>query len=396
MPRLGLTWFGRGVLVLLTSGTMAASPPPVEVPALALPTANWILKVGQVEHERLSGLIRAAASGEMATLARILEEEGGNPNAVGPVLQDGLRVSPLGVAAARGDVAMVRVLLKSGAVPNGPPGARPPLWNAAVACRLDVTQVLVNHGASVSIRRGIRGMTPLLAACQGSCPSVARLLIEHGADPHAGTIDGVTPLMAAAWWGSPSVLQELLRHDPDLLATDHAGHDGVYFAALRGHADCLKLLLDAGATADRATIHGWTALMAAARSGCTSCVTLLLDHNADPDASLPDGWSPMQEAARHCHADVMKQLLAVGASVGITRSRWPTLDEAVRSGCPEAMRVLLESDAGLHAGSRHVEAAAHQIKAKVEAAAASPAVQVRLAECQRVLDEARKRAEETF
>jgi hypothetical protein len=393
---LGLTWLawlgGLGLAALVCGATVAATPP-AEIPILRLPTTHWL--VSNAEKGGASDLLLAVARRDVAATARTLRE-GGNPNDVGPMLQGGLRTSPLGMAAALGDAATVELLLGAGALPDGPVGTRPPIWNAALTCNVDVTRTLVRRGASVGIRRGARGVTPLLAACQGACPSVACLMIEGGADPHAATVDGVTPLMAAAWWGSVAVLRELLDSDPDLLATDHAGHDGVYFAALRGHTDCLRLLLDAGSKSDRATVHGWTALMAAARSGCTSCITLLLDHKADPNATAANGWSPMQEAARHCHADVMKQLLAVGTSVGITKARWTALDEAVRGGCPDAMRVLLESDAGLHAGRHHVDTAADQINARIQAAIASPAVQARLAKCQQVLDEAKKRAEETF
>lgn len=390
MPRIGLIGLGGLGMAALVCGATVAASPPTEVPTLRLPTARWLAVVA--EKGAVSDLMLAVANRDLLAAARSLQE-GGNPNEAGPVLQGGLRVSPLGMAAAGDDPAMVDLLLGAGAVPNGPDGTRPPIWNAARSCSVDIAQTLMHRGASVGIRRGVRGVTPLLAACQAACPSVVRLLIEHGADPHAGTIDGATPLMAAAWWGSTGVLQELLRHDPDLLATDHAGHDGVYFAALRGHTECLRLLLDAGSKADRATIHGWTALMAAARSGCTSCVTLLLDHKADPNASSTKGVSPMQEAARHCHAAVMKQLLAVGASVGVTKANWPTLDAAVRSGCPDAMRILLESQAGLHAGLHHLKSAGKWINAQLTAAATSPAVRDRFAECREVLDEAKKRAE---
>jgi ankyrin repeat protein len=394
VPRQELVWLGLGWTLLWTWGVQAAAPTS-GVPSLRLPTARWVAESVPPEKGLGGGVLHAIASGDTAAVATSIDR-GGGWNTLGPVLQDGLLVSPLSLAVAGGNVTMVKTLLDAGGSPNGPAGTRPPLWNAALGCHIEIARLLINHGASVNLRRGTDGVTPLLAACQGACPSVARLLIDYGANPHAETSGGITPLMAAAWWGSTSVLGELLRHDPDLLATDHAGHDGVYFAALRGHAASLRLLLEAGSQADRATVHGWTALMAAARSGCTPCVTLLLDHHADPNAALPGGRSPMQEAARHCHADVMKQLLAAGASLGITSARWPALDEAIRSSCPDAMRVLLESDAAVHSGRHHVTAAAHKIAGEVNAAADAPSVQARLAECQQVLDAAEKRAREAF
>jgi len=204
-------------------------------------------------------------------------------------------------------------------------------------------------------------------------------------------MDGVTPLMAAAWWGSVPVMRLLLAHDPDLLATDHAGHDGVYFASLRGHAECLRLLLEASADADRANVEGWTALRAAARSGSISCVELLLDHGAEPDTTGRDGRTPLQAAAAHCHVDVMKKLMEAGATLGVSRGDWTTLDDAVRSGCPDAIRILLESEAGTHAAANHLDRAASDIQREIHQVEHAPAMVARLVECKAIIAEARGR-----
>jgi ankyrin repeat protein len=365
-----------------------------EVPVLSLPSPQVVTKTAQSPQQgmpaALARVFVAVAASDTPEIVQALQD-GGDPNGLGFRVRDGLQLTPLGIAVLTGSIASMEVLLDAGARVNSEASAVPPLWAASFQCKPAATSILIGRGANVNTRRGRSGLTPLLIACQSHCSSVARLLLESGADPHAATVDGVTPLMAAAWWGSVPVMRLLLAHDPDLLATDHAGHDGVYFASLRGHAECLRLLLDASADADRANVEGWTALRAAARSGSISCVELLLDHGAEPDTTGRDGRTPLQAAAAHCHVDVMKKLMEAGATLGVSRGDWPTLDDAVRSGCPAAIRILLESEAGTHAAANHLDRAASDIQREIHQVEHAPAMVARLVECKAIIAEARGR-----
>jgi ankyrin repeat protein len=370
-------------LILGTNSALAEAPPSPEVPTLQLPLA--VMGPGQKSGHPL---LRAVVSGNQAEVSRMLAD-GDHIDAVlvGVAGQPG--VCAAGIAASAGDMPMLDLLLRAGAAIDGPTGAQSPLAEAALACRLDVAKLLIDRGASVSVSRGQIKTTPLLAACQGACPSIALLLISHGADPHAATSAGVTPLMVAAWWGSTGCVRVLLQHEPDLLATDYAGHDGIYFASLRHHADCLELLLQAGADANRATVRGWTALMAAARNGCDRCVRALLAHHADSSAATPAGWTAMREAAHHCHGHIARLLLEAKAAVHSgSGPRWPAFETAVQTICPDVMRAMIESVHDIKAIRHHIKRAADEVKTQLQAADLHSNVRSRLEQSRDLLESA--------
>lgn len=92
------------------------------------------------------------------------------------------------------------------------------------------------------------GCTPLLAAVQGNCAQVARVLLSRGARIDLAMMDGTTPL---------------------------------HIASENGHYQVVLLLLAKGASVNLCTHTGWTPLLAAAGKGRVGVVRLLLQHGAD-------------------------------------------------------------------------------------------------------------------
>ena len=179
-------------LILGTNAALAEAPPSPEVPTLQSPLS--VIRAGLRSGQNGQPLLRAVASGNRAEVSKRLAD-GDHVDGVlaGVAGQPG--VCAAGIAAATGDIPMLKLLLRAGAAIDGPTGAQSPLAEAALACRLNVATLLIDRGASARVTRGQDKATPLLAACQGACPSIALLLITHGADPHAATSAGVTPLM---------------------------------------------------------------------------------------------------------------------------------------------------------------------------------------------------------
>ncbi len=71
--------------------------------------------------------------------------------------------------------------------------------------------------------RNDRGWTLLACAAHYGYPRVAKLLLEHGADPHARDHEGKTPLHHAAQ-SSLDCVKLLLAAGADIKARDHEGH----------------------------------------------------------------------------------------------------------------------------------------------------------------------------
>ena len=94
------------------------------------------------------------------------------------------RFTPLAVAAAKGDLPMLELLLDHDADPNLPSlnGANA-LSIAVRSCRasLDLIHRLIQAGADLENRSGV-GITPLLFAVQEEQTELALMLIREGAD----------------------------------------------------------------------------------------------------------------------------------------------------------------------------------------------------------------------
>ncbi len=73
--------------------------------------------------------------------------------------------------------------------------------------------MLLDAGADIEKRNRL-GATPLLDAALWGDEPVARLLLEHGADPNADKGE-FTPLLVAALRGNASLAALLLKHGAD-------------------------------------------------------------------------------------------------------------------------------------------------------------------------------------
>ncbi|HEX4824591.1 MAG TPA: ankyrin repeat domain-containing protein [Candidatus Polarisedimenticolaceae bacterium] len=196
----------------------------------------------------------------------------------------GCRATPLGGAAAGGDLTAMKTLLDAGADPNaGGHFTISPLALAARTGHVDAIELLLARGADPHRGSGVNGWTPLLHALhKGQMPAAIRLaatctapsheldqalfmaagyaeaeavqaLLARGADPHYAK-DGETPLSVATAgafdidyaYGSceahVATVKALLRAAPDLALTGEAGKKARRAAEQRGCSDLLALV----------------------------------------------------------------------------------------------------------------------------------------------------------
>jgi ankyrin repeat protein len=201
-------------------------------------------------------------------------------------------------AASAGLVAVLESLLKKGVDVNGFSGHYEPLllyacgasnqfqgMVAAEPCEAAI-ELLLQSGADINLQ-GIGGRTALEWAYERS-PSLARLLIEKGADVNGGRGLKSKPVLSQA--ASKRDLEFMifaLGHGADVNATPAACEGALCEAARQGDADIVRLLLTWGAEVNHSTESGITPLIAACKYGHRHVVDLLLDH--DPDPSICGG-----------------------------------------------------------------------------------------------------------
>lgn len=126
----------------------------------------------------MSAIHDAAANGDVAKVKSLI-------NASSMVIEevdsrDFIQERPLHVAAKRGHVAVIDLLLKSGANINGTSGFGTPLHDAANMGKMQAVEFLVKNGANVNAV-GAEGHTPLTIAQLQGRDAIVQYLIAHGA-----------------------------------------------------------------------------------------------------------------------------------------------------------------------------------------------------------------------
>eukprot|EP01002_Notosolenus_urceolatus_P001691 NODE_1442_length_1416_cov_21.601317_g1199_i0.p1 GENE.NODE_1442_length_1416_cov_21.601317_g1199_i0~~NODE_1442_length_1416_cov_21.601317_g1199_i0.p1 ORF type:complete len:420 (-),score=78.11 NODE_1442_length_1416_cov_21.601317_g1199_i0:75-1334(-) len=222
-------------------------------------------------------------------------------------------ISELVTAAYIGDVATVRSLL---------PPDRPTYVNAAdeqewtallsAAARghAAMVRMLLRLGAVVDLGMPSSGCSPLWLAAQNGHSEVIRVLLEAGADPNRKGCDGVPPLLIAAARNHVEAVKALLSSPAtDVDAQNNSGHTALFVCAQNDAVEIAGLLLSHRASVDRPNRQGATPLASAAQEGSSGVVPLLLRAGACISAVSPGVKAPpVVLAAAGGHAAILKTL----------------------------------------------------------------------------------------
>ena len=234
----------------------------------------------------------------------------------------------LPTACHTGDIERVRVLLrhdpslanKIGAHEGYYLGAGAPLSNAAAVGRMDIVQLLLEHGADPNLPEeqfAPKGKALYSAVYHGHY-EIATLLLERGAFPNPPVESSGDALWVSREWRPDKRMEQLLLSHGATPAQEHREENWptraynwlrispLHEAARKGDLKAARKLLDAGADLTardehlRSTPLGW-----AAKYGHLEMVTLLLERGAPK--SLPDdpSWAtPLAWATRRGHEKI--------------------------------------------------------------------------------------------
>jgi ankyrin repeat protein len=287
----------------------------------------------------------------LAAIARRLIALGADPSTRFPWPHHNVHRAVLwGASRVARSMPLVAALLDAGADPDD--GVTLPM--AASAGDIPVLEALLAHGADVDQAWATDGSTALYAILQWSrTPDGALWLLEHGADPNAVTPEnGETPLHAVARAWDVPLAEAMVAHSGDISRRRADGRTPYAVAELNGNRAVAGWLLAQGASPALSEVDR---LVAACSHGDRAAVDALL--SATPrlrEEITDDHYIAFHQAAERGDVQALEAMLASGfdpnrpdAGIGKT-----ALHSAAMGGRPDAVRVLLEHGASVHARDR--------------------------------------------
>jgi ankyrin repeat protein len=246
------------------------------------------------------------------------------------------------------------------------------------ACReghMETVQALVESNAKVDVNQVSGGdkFSPMVTAITNGHLTLAKYLLDHGADPNPATVTGLTALYAVidvqwapkAWFPQPSTDQEKT-----------------------GYLELMKALIERGAnvnaqvgeklwfrsfTNDYTWVDpaGATAFWRAAQSSDVAAMRLLVEHGADPKVATKSSDTPLMAAAGIGWAanwsvnapmpliDAVKYCVELGNDVNAADNRgYTALHGAAYLGDKDMINFLVSKGAKVDAKSKAGDSAA--------------------------------------
>jgi uncharacterized protein len=245
-------------------------------------------------------------------------------------------VTPLLVAAQRGNAELIDLLLKAGASAKTAEAKLPEgqtlLMHASRTGNVASMKSLIAAGSNINARETRTGTTAAIWAATGNRAEAIRVLAEAGADldvlskvtsyPH--TQNGV--LLSGLEEGYSYVGQTVLPR---------GGWSAVMFAAREGATDAVRALAESGANLNLTDPEGTTALIVAVINGHYDVVSALIEKGADPNIADIKGMTPLYAAV---------DMHTIGDTFGRPYPGKPVIDGSV-----DAARTLIKGGADVNA-----------------------------------------------
>lgn len=306
----------------------------------------------QSEKLRLATLVSAAAKGNVAILARLLEK---GDVAVNELDSNGR--SALSTAAENGHLQSIELLISRGSHVDGRDATgETALWWASWNGHTQVVKRLLELKASTEVCDSDK-QSPLCAAAQRGHDLTVSILVGCGGDVNSVTVYGKTPLMFATIAGNLQMVQLLVDNGAEV-EYSHRGTTAVSLADATDRkdiADFLRSAIETSMSAEsgdsRQSEHAETplsaALVEAAELGQAAEILRLIKAGADPNGKS-SGETPLVSAAHAGHTKAVEVLLNSGAKVD-----WADGDDVTALECAavsehlDIIRVLYEHNANL-------------------------------------------------
>ncbi|XP_010806803.1 ankyrin repeat domain-containing protein 6 isoform X6 [Bos indicus] len=279
------------------------------------------------------------------------------------------------IAAYKGQTENVVQLINKGAKVAVTKHGRTPLHLAANKGHLSVVQILLKAGCDLDVQDD-GDQTALHRATVVGNTEVIAALIQEGCALDRQDKDGNTALHEASWHGFSQSAKLLVKAGANVLAKNKAGNTALHLACQNSHAQSTRVLLLGGSRADLKNNAGDTCLHVAARYNHLSIIKLLLSAFCSVHEKNQAGDTALHIAAALNHKKVVKILLEAGADGTIVNNAGRTpLETARYHNNPEVALLLTKAPQGsVSAGDTHSseQAAPRKEEAREDVLSASP------------------------
>ncbi|KAJ5982693.1 Pfs NACHT and ankyrin domain protein [Penicillium sp. IBT 35674x] len=194
------------------------------------------------------------------------------------------------------------------------------------------------------------GHTPLTRASMNGHESIARTLIEKGAEIEAIDKDRRSPLHLASMNGHEAVARFLIQKGAGVYAKDSEERTSLHLASRNGHEAVARLLVVQGVDIDAIDKYGWTPIHLASMNGHEAMVRLLVAEGAEIEAIDKERRSPLHLASMDGNEAVVRFLIQKGAGVYTKDNEERTsLHLASKNGHEAVARLLVAEGAEIQA-----------------------------------------------
>lgn len=241
------------------------------------------------------------------------------------------------------DEHLIRGLLKERQLLNRTVGPKDPLQLPSTLLERRLAQKTL---AGPGLKDRFHSNALQAASAHGHDRAV-RLLLDAGADPHAGGGFYWHALHAASAQGHTCVARQLLESGADANAVGGFYGTALQAAAVHGFEETVQALFDFGAIADTRGGVFFTALVAASARGHYQTVAIIVQHMLSTNAQIADYRRALVFAASMGSSRVLSLLLDHSRDVDLPYHwSYGPMIAAVINGRHEIVRMLLEVGGG--------------------------------------------------
>ncbi|KAK4422318.1 Potassium channel AKT1 [Sesamum alatum] len=159
-------------------------------------------------------------------------------------------------AVAREDDLLLHHLLRRGLEPNElDSNGRNALHLAAAKGNVECVLLLLDYGADPN-RRDSEGNVPLWDAILGNHEAVIKVLVDNGATLSSGDVGQFA--CYAAEQNDLDLLKQITKFGGDITLLNSLGTTALHTAISEENIEIIKFLMDQGADIDKPDVHGWT------------------------------------------------------------------------------------------------------------------------------------------